>query len=71
MVFTINRNQFKQIIKNNILLPAFIFDKSTDVVKAFGDHIDSGANIIVAGSAVFGSENVEESTQEFLKRCNP
>ena len=33
--------------------------------------IDAGANIIVAGSAVFGSENVEESTQEFLKRCNP
>ena len=32
--------------------------------------IDAGANVIVAGSAIFGGENVEENTREFLKRCN-
>ena len=32
--------------------------------------LDAGANVIVAGSAIFGSDNVEKSATEFIKRCN-
>jgi len=32
--------------------------------------IEAGANIIVAGSAVFGTDNVEETAREFIKACN-
>ncbi|MBO5007527.1 MAG: ribulose-phosphate 3-epimerase [Clostridia bacterium] len=32
--------------------------------------IDAGANIIVAGSAIFGGDDVEANTREFIKRCN-
>ncbi len=31
--------------------------------------IDVGANVIVAGSAVFGAEDVEERARMFIKRC--
>ncbi len=33
--------------------------------------IDAGANVIVAGSAIFGSDDVENTAKEFIKRCNP
>lgn len=56
-MFPINRNQFKQIIKNNVLLPAFIFDKKCDAKKAFEDHIDAGANVIVAPTYLYNNEN--------------
>ena len=56
VVFPINRNQFKQIIKNNVLLPAFIFDKKCDANKAFEDHIDAGANVIVAPTYLYNNE---------------
>ena len=32
--------------------------------------IDAGANIIVAGSAIFGAEDVAQATKDFIKRCN-
>ena len=32
--------------------------------------IDAGANIIVAGSAIFGAEDVAQTTKDFIKRCN-
>lgn len=32
--------------------------------------IDAGANVIVAGSAIFGGDDIEENTREFIKRCN-
>lgn len=32
--------------------------------------IDAGANIIVAGSAIFGAEDVSQATKDFIKRCN-
>ena len=32
--------------------------------------IDAGANVIVAGSAVFGTDNVENTAREFIKACN-
>lgn len=53
---TINRNQFKQIIKSNVLLPAFIFDAKADILKTFEAHIESGANMIVAPAYLFNSE---------------
>lgn len=36
-----------------------------------GSVIDAGANVIVAGSAVFGSDDVEATAKEFIKVCNP
>ena len=65
-MFTINRNQFKQIIKNNILLPAFVFDKDCDITKTFEDHIDSGANIIVAPTYLYNSE---KDKKKILSEC--
>ena len=32
--------------------------------------IEAGANVIVAGSAVFGSDDVENTAREFIKVCN-
>jgi len=32
--------------------------------------VDAGANIIVAGSAIFGAEDITEAAKEFIKRCN-
>ena len=32
--------------------------------------VDAGANVIVAGSAIFGAENVEETAKDFIARCN-
>lgn len=32
--------------------------------------IDAGANVIVAGSAIFGADDVEEQARLFMKRCN-
>ncbi len=32
--------------------------------------IEAGANVIVAGSAVFGSDDVEATAREFIKLCN-
>ena len=32
--------------------------------------IDAGANVIVAGSAIFGADDVEECSKEFIKQCN-
>lgn len=32
--------------------------------------IEAGANVIVAGSAVFGSDNVEATAKEFIVKCN-
>ncbi len=32
--------------------------------------IDAGANVIVAGSAIFGAEDVQKCTEEFIARCN-
>ena len=34
------------------------------------DVIDAGANVIVAGSAVFGGSDVEATAKEFIERCN-
>jgi len=33
--------------------------------------ISAGANIIVAGSAVFGGNDVEATAKEFITKCNP
>jgi len=33
--------------------------------------IEAGANVIVAGSAIFGAEDVEACAREFIARCNP
>lgn len=32
--------------------------------------IDAGANIIVAGSAIFGTANIEQTTKEFIDKMN-
>ncbi len=32
--------------------------------------VDAGANVIVAGSAIFGADNVEETARDFIVRCN-
>lgn len=32
--------------------------------------IDAGANVIVAGSAIFGADDVKKCTEEFIARCN-
>lgn len=32
--------------------------------------LDAGANVIVAGSAIFGADDVAEATKNFIKRCN-
>ena len=40
--------------------------KMTNVKKV----IEAGANLIVAGSAVFGGENVENTAREFIDLCN-
>ncbi len=53
---TINRNQFKQIIKSNVLLPAFVYNQNTDLEETFGAHIESGANVIVAPIYLYNSE---------------
>ena len=32
--------------------------------------VDAGANVIVAGSAIFGADDVTAAAHEFIKRCN-
>ena len=32
--------------------------------------VDAGANVIVAGSAIFGADDVVAATKDFIERCN-
>ena len=32
--------------------------------------VDAGANVIVAGSAIFGAQDVEKTAKQFAEECN-
>ncbi len=67
----INKNQFKQIVKSNVLLPAFIFDKNKKICESLEMQIDSGANIVVAPTYLFNSESEKKKAiKETVKASN-
>lgn len=52
----ITKEQFKQITKSNVLLPAAIFEKSEHLYQTFIDFVDCGANLLIAPTYLCSSE---------------
>ena len=52
----ITKEQFKQIIKSNVLLPALTFEKPESIYKLFIYHIENGANFIIAPTYLYDTE---------------
>lgn len=50
------KEQFKQIIKSNVLLPAAIFDSEKDIYQSFCDFIEAGANCLIAPTYLYDTK---------------
>lgn len=52
----ITKEQFKQIVKSNVLLPAAVFEKPESIYKLLLSHIENGANLLVAPTYLYDNE---------------
>ncbi len=53
----ITKEQFRQIIKSNILLPAAVFEKTDGLYHVFSRHIETGANCLIAPTYLYESNS--------------
>lgn len=47
------KEQFRQIIKSNVLLPAAVFDAAEDIFSFFSESIEAGANCLIAPTYLY------------------
>lgn len=50
------KEQFKQITKSNVLLPAAFFERTEHIYQTFGAFLDSGANFFIAPTYLYSQE---------------
>ncbi len=65
---TITREQFRQITKSNILLPATVFEKTDDLYETFASFSENGANVLIAPTFLY--ENEREKLEVFRTVSN-
>mgnify|MGYP002552991210 CR=1 FL=1 len=62
---TITKDQFKQIIRSNILLPAAIFKKAEHLSQTFANYDENGANLCIAPTYLYNTP--DEKREAFQK----
>ncbi len=50
------KEQFKQITKSNVLLPAAIFERTEYIYKVFDELVENGANFLIAPTYLYDTE---------------
>ena len=60
------KEQFKQITKSNVLLPAAFFERTEHIYQTFGAFLDSGANFFIAPTYLYSKE--AEKLEAFRRR---
>lgn len=65
----ITREQFKQIIRSNILIPTAIYDKNNNnIYKTFNIFCESGANFLIAPTYLYDSD--EKKREAIVETAN-